>query len=97
MALMRILDKESREYAKGMIAQNSEEKKLLSTPLVDYLTVDGCSNATEEVRKVAQTIMEICGEEQVDSGVLMPAIALALFSTAADLYEGYPAEDGLLH
>jgi len=87
MVVNKITDFE-RDTLSEMLANNEAENLLLATPLVDYLAAP--EDQEMLVQSVANDIMKQIVSYQVDPTTLTSGVALALFSLASSLYEGYP-------
>ena len=87
---MKVLDQEEREAVVVMIAKSESENLLLTTPLVDYLAVP--KEQQEIIEIIANSIIAVCNtyHEKIEPDVITSGIALALFSTAASLYDDNP-------
>lgn len=93
---MKKLTEHEREFVINQMAQNIPENKLLVAPLIDYLLVQ--DEAKEIVEIVANSIVAFCNtnHDRIPETEVVAALALALFSTAASMYEGY-SPDQMLH
>jgi len=87
---MKVLGLEEREAVVAMVAKSESENVLLTTPLIDYLAVP--KEQQDVVEMIANSVIAVCNtfHEKIEPDVITSGIALALFSTAASLYDDNP-------